>query len=76
MKFGRKKAIGPPSPLATPPGQHGQDVEIIYGHNADVKKVLMQFNVTAERLVLDPDAAEHVASQLVLHAKLARGRVQ
>lgn len=67
---------GPPSPVATAPGQHGQDVEIVYGHNAEVRKVLMMFNVAAERLVLDPDAADHVAQQLMIQAKLARGRVQ
>ena len=67
---------GPSSPVTTLPGQHGQDIEIVYGHNAEIRKVLMMFNVAAERLVLDPDAADHVASQLMIQAKLARGRVQ
>jgi hypothetical protein len=51
----------------------GQSCEIVFGHNAAIGKVLMQFSATCDRLILDPDAAEHVASQLMANAAQARG---
>lgn len=72
----KKPPVGPPSPVVTREGVNGDDLQVIYGANADVRKVLMLFNVAASQFILDPDAADHMASQLIAHAQLARGRVQ
>ncbi len=68
-----KSQTGPSSPVVPQPSVPGDQCEIIFGHNADIKKVLMQFNVTCDRLIFTPENAEHVAAQLTYYAMLARG---
>jgi hypothetical protein len=51
----------------------GAACTIVFGHNATVRRVLMQFSVPAERLVFSPEEAEDVAAKLRLFARRARG---
>jgi hypothetical protein len=67
------KRLHAPSFKPAPVGKPGDGCEIVFGHNAAIGKVLMQFSATCDRLILDPDAAEHVASQLMVNAAQARG---
>lgn len=64
---------GPPNPVVAPRGIEGQGCEIVFGHNADIRKVLMQFSVTCDRLLFSPEEAHDVASKLIQFAELARG---
>lgn len=65
---------GPTPPFSTPPGRDNQPCTIIFGHNAEIKKVLIQFSVTAERLIFDPDDARDVARKLLHYADMADGK--
>ncbi len=74
MKPGRRLQIpGPDRPDAPHPALAGLPVSIVFGHNADEGKVLMMFSAQADRLIFSPEDADHVAAQLQLRAKLARG---
>lgn len=68
---GRSGSVAPVA--IAPPTLAGDACEIQFGSNAEIKKVLMQFSVGCNRLVFEPEDAEHVAAQLVLHASIARG---
>lgn len=69
-----KKQIGPVPKFTLPPGMDGQSCQIIFGHNVDARKVLMQFGVMAERLVFSPEEARDVASKLIHYALMAEGK--
>lgn len=60
--------------FVVPPGTDGAPCQIIFGHNVSVKKVLMQFSVTAERLYFSPDEARDVAAKLQHYADMAEGK--
>lgn len=71
---GRVGPVGPPNPVRTPMGRSGETCEIIYGHNVQTQRVLMQFSRAADRLIFTPEEAEHVARQLLHYAEAARGK--
>jgi hypothetical protein len=52
----------------------GDPCSIVFGHNAEIRKVLMKFSVTASQLVFSPEEAEDVAEKLKHYAKAARGQ--
>jgi hypothetical protein len=58
----------------TPPAAEGQDCTITFGSNADVQRVLLQFSVSAERLLFTPADARDVANKLLRYADLAEGK--
>ena len=60
--------------FSTPPGVENQDCTITFGHNTDIKKVLMQFSVMAERLIFSSDDARDVAKKLNYYADMADGK--
>jgi hypothetical protein len=62
-----------PPPFPTPPGVDGDPCSIVFGHNTEIRKVLMKFSVTASQLVFSPEEAEDVAEKLKHYAKAARG---
>jgi len=62
-----------PPPLPTPPGAEGEACCIIFGHNTEIRKVLMKFNVMASQLVFSPEEADDVAAKLTYYARAARG---
>lgn len=66
-------AIGPGPPFKTPLGQDGEACQIVFGHNAEAGKVLMQFSAAASRLIFTPDEADDVAAKLQFYAEAARG---
>ena len=45
----------------------------MFGHNAEVQRVLMQFSAAASRLIFTPEEAEDCAAKLQYYAKAARG---
>jgi len=57
----------------TPLGLDGEGCQIIFGHNTNAQKVLMQFSAAASRLIFTPEEAEDVAAKLQYYAKAARG---
>ena len=69
----KTKAIGPAPPFPTPRGLDGEGCQIIFGHNTNAQKVLMQFSAAASRLIFTPEEAEDVAAKLQYYAKAARG---
>ena len=71
---GNHGPLGPPNPMATNIGIDGQGCSIVFGHNGDLRKVLMQFSVAADRLIFDPDDARDVAKQLLFRADMAEGK--
>ncbi len=68
----KKKTPHPDFPVA-PAAQNNEGCELVFGHNAAIKKVLMQFSVSCDRLVFTPEQAEQVAQQLTTQAAQARG---
>jgi hypothetical protein len=51
-----------------------------YGHNVGIRKVLLRLGTTTSEdlvaeLVLSPEDAEAIATQLLYHAKAARGEI-
>jgi len=68
------RKTGPPSPVVAPPGIEGQTCQIVFGHNVEIRKVLMQFNVAASRLIFSPDEARDVAAKLTHYADMADGK--
>ena len=66
-------AVGPANPVLTPPGLAGDPCQIIFGHNVEAGRVLMQFSRSAERLIFTPDEADDVATKLHHYAEAARG---
>lgn len=64
-----ERTLAAPAPL----GREGDRLDIVFGHNATDKKVLMQFNVATGCLIFDPADARDVAKQLLLRADLADG---
>ncbi len=71
--MGKRRSIGPVPPFPTPVGLDGQGCQIIFGHNAEAQRVLMQFNVAVTALTFTPAEAEDVAGRLLHYAKAARG---
>lgn len=63
-----------PSPTPVPLGVEGEGCSIIYGHNASIKKVLMQFSVAATRLIFTPEEAREAAAHLRHYADMADGK--
>jgi len=68
------RKLGPEPPAPTPLGQDGQACQIVFGHNREIGKVLMQFSVAASRLIFTPDEARDVASKLQHYADMADGK--
>jgi hypothetical protein len=60
--------------VLTPPGADGQACQIVFGHNAQIAKVLMQFSVAATRLIFSPEEARDVAAKLAHYADMAEGK--
>lgn len=58
----------------TPPAVEGEGCEIIFGHNAEIRKVLMQFSVAATRLIFSPEDARDCAKKLQFYADMAEGK--
>jgi len=69
-----KKASGPAPKFNLPQGMDGQPCQILFGHNTEIRKVLMQFGVAAERLIFSPEEARDVASKLNHYALMAEGK--
>ncbi len=59
-----------PSPTETE-----ESCTILFGHNAQIHKVLVQFPAPVDRLVLAPEAARDVAQKLQQYADLAEDRM-
>lgn len=70
-----REGFGPLGPALPPmpPAREGQVLEIQYGNNIEIRKVLMRFNAATDNLILTPEDAEDVAHKLLYHAKAARG---
>ena len=62
-----ERTLAAPLPL----GHHGDRCDIVFGHNAVERKVLMQFNVATGCLIFDPDDARAVAKHLLHYADMA-----
>lgn len=58
----------------TPLGHEGDRCSIIFGHNVQDRKVLMQFTVATGCLIFDPADARAVAQQLAHYADMADGK--
>jgi cytidine deaminase len=70
-----RKVVRMPVPkFSLPPAVDGAECHIIFGHNVEVRKVLMQFTAAAERLILSPEEARDVATKLVHYADMAEGK--
>jgi hypothetical protein len=69
----KRPVLKMPAPFQTPPGAEGDPCHLVFGHNVEIRKVLMKFSVTASQLVFSPEEAEDVASKLLYYAKAARG---
>lgn len=69
QRFGPLGPPLPPMPLA----EEGQVLEIQYGHNIQLRKVLMHFSAMTSALIFTPEDAEDVAQKLLYFAKAARG---
>ncbi len=69
-----KKKVGAIPRIAVPPGIDQQGCQIIFGHNVSIRKVLMQFSVSAERLLFSPEEARDVATKLQHYAAMAEGK--
>lgn len=74
MPTSSARKLGPAQPAPTPLGQDGQSCQIIFGHNTDIRKVLMQFSVAASRLIFSPEEARDVAQKLQHYADMAEGK--
>jgi hypothetical protein len=74
MKSSAARKLGPDPPAPTPLGVEGDVCTIVFGHNAQLGKVLMQFSVAASRLIFTPDEARDVASKLQFYADMADGK--
>ena len=70
QKVNRRPPVSPPAPI----GAEGENCSIVFGHNVDIRKVLMQFSVAAYRLVFTPDEARDVARKLLHYADMAEGK--
>jgi hypothetical protein len=70
----KQKQTGPDPKFTVPIGTEGAPLEIIYGHNTVVKKVLMQFNLLTSSLILTPEDARDVARKLLHYADMADGK--
>ena len=68
------KRYGQPAPISVPQGVPGDSMGIIYGHNADIGKVLIQFSVSISALQFDPEDARAFARQVLTRADLAEGK--
>ncbi len=71
--MGKRRPVGPAAPFPTPLGLDGQGCQIIFGHNAEVRRVMMQFGVAVTALTFTPEEADDVAMRLAHYAKAARG---
>jgi len=47
--------------------------QIVFGHNASIRKVLMQFSVSADQFIFTPEEARDVAAKLQHYADMADG---
>lgn len=70
----KRSNTGPVPQFSTPKGVENQNCVIVFGHSTVIKKVLMQFSVSAERLIFSPDEARDVAHKLQQYADLADGK--
>lgn len=64
----------PVHPVIAPRGLVGDPCQILFGSNPEVRQVLMQFSVAADRLIFSPEDARAVARQLLVRADLAEGK--
>lgn len=69
----RNRTLGPARPDSVRQGMQGEPCSIVFGHNAEIGRVMMMFSVAADRLVFTPDEAEDVAAKLQYYARAARG---
>jgi len=65
-----ERTLAAPVPL----GREGDKLNIVFGHNAADRKVLMQFSVATGCLIFDPADARSVAIQLAHYADMAEGK--
>jgi hypothetical protein len=65
-----ERTLAAPLPL----GRDGDRLDIVFGSNPEVRKVLMQFNVATGCLIFDPADARAVAKQLAHYADMADGK--
>lgn len=63
-----------PPPIAVPQGQPGDGLGIVYGHSAEIRRVLIQFSASISALQFDPDDAREFARQVLVRADLAEGK--
>jgi hypothetical protein len=66
-------ALGPPAPFTVPQVPPGTGCAIVFGHNATIHKVMMQFSVSADQFVFSPEEARAVAKNLLHYADMADG---
>jgi hypothetical protein len=59
----------------TPDGRDGQPLEIVYGHNVEAKKLIMQLSHRVGSILLSSEEARQMAAQLVYRADLVDGKV-
>ena len=62
--------------LNEPPQADSDALEIQYGHNSGIRKVVMILNHPATQIVLTPEGAEDLAGHLLKEAEAARGSRQ
>lgn len=65
---------GPVPKFMVPPGREGEPLTIVYGHNVQARKVLVQFTCQVERIYFDPAEARDMAARLTLYADMAEGK--
>ena len=59
-----------------PPSDDAHALEIQYGHNSAIRKVVMIFSHSTTQVVLTPEDAEDLAGHLMKEAEAARGSRQ
>jgi hypothetical protein len=70
----KDEPFGPRPKFALPVGKEGDPLEIVFGHNAEIRKVLVQFGATVGSLVFSPEDARDVANKLRHYADMADGK--
>jgi hypothetical protein len=70
----RAKQVGPRAPTVTPEGRDGQALEIVYGHNLEARRLILQLSHRVGAILLSADEARQMAAQLIMRADLIDGK--
>lgn len=73
MRNARQKRLAPASLVQPRMGVDGEPCTVLYGHNAEARKMTVIFSVAVSQLILTPEEAEDMARQIQFYAACARG---